>query len=651
MAWVSTNEIVQSQIDGFKNYANTAFNATIEALNQIASTGAGWQDIGKGVGGPGSIPVDSLPGYVKPQPAPVAPNLAFTEPESPGEPLSQAAIENALTEAKSRLAGLSVPVFTDVPLPLQLPSQPSPVLPTPPADPAPIVVPTYPAAPDLEFPALPVLRPIALPDLNDPDLSGIAALIAEMRAARPVAPVLPESPDFGSLTSHYYALTNQQLTAFVGDCAALTHLSPRLTELLSGASTGMPAAVAQALRDRAFAAEDRQSVQAEQEALTAWLARGFTLPGGALEAQCVAIRALNRDKKAQLNRDLWIEEAKLEIENLRFAIQQGIAYEGLLRESWAKLYGIVQALAQTDIEVDLKILDSALNLYKVKADVWQIEFATIKDQLQIELAKLEVYKAELDGQKLIGQLNQQDLDLYKTRWDALNIQVSVYKAQIDAANSLLQIELAKLELAGKQVQIYTAQVGAYEAEWKTYGVAAEAEKAKVELFESQSKAFAARVTAYAGQVDAAKTIADLDVTALKLQLEAWQSQLEQYKAELQGELGRIETVVKGSGIATDVYKTKAMVEEGYTQFEMRKLDYGLNVDKFNADIAIKELELEQSRELALAKLAQEALDGIARAGAQLAGSAMSAMNVQASLSSGSSTSDSYQETHYYDETA
>ena len=652
MAWVSTNELVQAQIAGFKNYADQAFNTALAALDAIANTyGSSWANIGIGGGNSGSIPLDSLPNYVKPTPIPVAPDIEFAQPDDPGEPLSASAIENALIEAKARLAGIAVPVFTDTPLPLQLPLPPSGTLPAPPTDPAPIVAPVYPESPELTFPVLPALRAITLPDLAAPDLSGITALIAELRATRPVAPVLPESPDFGSLASHYYTLTNQQLTAFVGQCTALANLCPRLAELLSGTSIGMPAAVAQALRDRAFAAEDRQAVQAKTEALTDWLARGFTLPGGALEAKLATIHTLNRDKKAQLNRDLWIEEAKLEIENLRFALQQGIAYEGLLRESWGKLYNIVQALAQTEIEVNLKILDAAISLYKTKVEAWQAEFATIKDQLQIELAKLEVYKAELDGQKLIGQLNQQDIDLYKTQWEAINAKVSVYKAQIDAANSLLQAELAKLEWAVKRVQIYTAQVGAYEAEWKAYGVAAEAEKAKVELFESQSKAFASRVTAYAGQVDAAKAIADLDVTALKLQLEAWQNQLEQYKAELQTELGRIEALVKGSGVDVEVYKTKALVEEGYTNFEMKKLDYGLNLDKLNADITLKEAELQQSRELSLAKLAQDALDGIARTGAQLAGSAMSAMNVQASLSSGSTTSDSFQETHYYDESA
>lgn len=651
MAWVSTNEIVQSQITEFQSYADAAFSTAISAIDSITASFNTIQNQPIDMGIDPVWDTSSLPTYVKPTPVPEAPDeddLAFVTPDSPGEPLSGTEITNALIEAKLRLDRITVPQFTDTSPTIQLPSRPSTLLPNAPSDPAPIIVPTYPTAPVLVEPDLPEIRDIGtLPVLDTPDLSAIEALIAEIRARMPIAPVMIETPDFGGLVNYYYTLTNNQLTAFVGGCTALASLCPRLTELLSGNSTGLPATVEQALRDRAFSTEDRQAFQAEQEALTDWLARGFALPGGALETKLAAIRQLNRDKKAQINRDVWVESAKFEIENLRFAVQQGVAYEGLLRDSWAKLYGVVQSLAQTDIEVDIKILDAAINLYKVKMDGWQAEFATIKDQLQIELAKLEIYKQELEGKRLIAQLNQQDIDYYKTRWETLNIQVNLYKTRVDAANSLLQAELAKLDYSAKLVAIYAARVGAYEAEWKAYSSAADAEKSKAEIYESQTKAFASRVAAYASQVDAAKTIADLDVTTLKLQLEAWQSQLEQYKAELQTELGRIDSLIRGATVGADIYKTKAAVETSYTDFEMSKLNYGLGVDKLSADITLKEAELELNKELTLTKIALDALDGIARTGSQLAGSAMSAMNVQASLSSGSTTSDSYSESHEY----
>lgn len=646
MAWVSTNEIVQDQINSFQGYANAAFGTAIDALNEIAdSFQSSINDIGAG-SDPAYPEPEEDEGFQKPSP-PSAPSINFSPPTAPSANIGD--LSGLMDRIEDRINVLDAPTFTATAPALQLPSQPADALPTAPSDPAPIVPPEYPEAPEYEAPELPELRDIELPDLATIDLSSITALIAALRAAKPTAPELPDLPDFATLVGSYYTLSNQRLTDFVGQCAALSSLCPRLSELLSGTSTGIPADVAQALRDRAFAAEDRQATQAEAEALTDWQARGFTLPGGALEAKLATIRTLNRDKKAQLNRDLWLEEAKLEIENLRFAIQQGIAYEGLLRESWARLYTIVQAMAQSEIDSLIKILGAALDLYRTQMEGWKVEFETIKDQLQVELAKLEVYKSELEAQKLIGQLNQQDVDLYTAQWNALNVQAALYRAQIDAANGLLQAELAKLQEAESKVRIYTAQVGAYETRWKAYGIAADAEKTKVGLYDSQARAFAARVEAYSGQVNAVKIISDTEVSALKLQLDEWQTAVEQYKAELQTELGRIVAVVQGSGIETDIYKAEVVAETGYTDYVAKRLDHTLNVSKLQSDIALKTKELIQAKDLTMAKIAQDALDGIARTGAQLAGSAMSAMNVHAGLSSSSSSA--YQETHYYDETA
>lgn len=646
MAWESTKEIVQGQINEFQHYASAAFGTALNALKDIGNS---FHSAASAIGVGGSDPVYPDPetgdGYEKPTP-PNLPSVTFSAPTAPTPSMGADSLRALLADIAQRFAALEAPTF-DVDSPtIQFPSKPSNSLPTAPTDPAPLVAPTYPNAPDLNYPEAPTARDIPLPTLSSPNLAAITALIAALRAAKPTAPTLPDLPDFLGLVATQYTITNQQLTTFIGQCPALANLCPRLAELLAGDSIGIPAAVAQALRDRAFAAEDRQAAQAETEALTDWRARGFTLPGGALEAKLASIRVLNRDKKAQLNRDLWIEEAKLEIENLRFALQQGIAYEGLLRDSWAKLYGIVQAIAQADIDTLVKGLEAALNLYRTQMDGWKTEFETIKDQLQAELAKLEVYKSELDAARLIGQLNQQDVDLYRAQLDALNTVVALYKTQVDAANSLLQAELAKLEDAAKRTQIYTAKIGAYEAAWRAYGIAAGEEKTKAEIYDTQTRAFAARVQAFATENEAVKAMADTEVSALKLLLEEWQVEVEQYKAELQTELGRIEALVKAGGLDLELYKAEVIAEGGYTDWLMKGMDYTLNVSKFNTETSLKNKELAQSKELTLAKIAQDGLDAIARTGSQLAGSAMSAMNVHAQLSSSSS----YQEVHQYEET-
>lgn len=650
MAWVSTNDLVQRQIDTFKDYASRAYDQALAALQQISTDfDAGWKETGVGWGGvPGTGGGASL-AFNRPDP-PADPEIEYEPPIRPTGEVTGAEIGDAIEAAQSRFSSLTMPVFTATPLPLTLPSAPTTTLPALPADPAPPVMPEYPTVPSYDTPLVPEMRHIVLPTLVAPDLAAIAALLAELRAQRPVAPELPEFSDLSGLVAEQYAVCDARLLDFVASCPALASMRSRLAELLAGGSTGIPAPVATAMRERAFGVQDRLSVQAEHEALRDWLGRGFTLPDGALEARMETIRQEARDKKAQINRDVWIEEAKQEIENLRFAVQQGIAYEGELRQSWAALHGIVNDIAKAEIDTEVKILEAALALFDAKVKDRAAEFGTIRDQLQAELAHLDIYRGELEGQKLVGELNQQDVDLYKTRWEAATTAIGLYKTEVDAANARLQGEKTKLEYAADLVQRHLAVVQSYSEEWKAHGIAADAEKTKSGIYKDQADAFASRVTAYVQSVSAAKSRSDIDIDGIKLKLESWRSKVEQYKADLQAEVSRVESAVKAAGLLVERYRAIGGVESSAMGFEIQKLDYELNVNKLTADTAIKEAELAQTRELALQKVALDSLDGIARTGAQLAGSAMSAMNVSASLGSSSSTSDNFTEYHYYNET-
>lgn len=651
MAWVSTKDIVQSQIDSFKGYANEAYNRTLDAITSISDTfsaKAPPDSVGISVPGDDGV-VDVLPGYTYPAPVPALGSVDFVAPEAIGSPIDAGQIRSNLASTKRSLSSLKAPVFTGKAPTLKLPAAPNSALPDAPEDPAPLEVPDYPSTPNYDEPQIPTLRSVYLPTLSPPNLAIIDALLAQARADQPTVPVLREIPDFGALFDRYYSkLTNPQLQGFVGNCSALTRICPTLNLIFDG-GLGLPASVAAGLRDRAFLVVDQQSFQADAEARRDWLARGFTLPNSVLGIRLDRIGQDARDQKAKLNRELWLEEAKIHIESLRFAVEQGIAYEKVLRDAWVAVIQAVQGMATAEIEMTIKGMELALELFKTKVEMWRTEFETIRDQLQAELSKVEVYKAELDAQRLISELNTQDVALYNALWQGVNSKITVYKTKIDAANSLLQAELAKLEWTAKAVQIYSAKVSAYTAEWQGYGSAVSAEKTRVDAFEVEAQAFSSLVNSYSTQVQALKTVGDFDVEELKLQLEAWQSGLEKYKADLTTEQARIDALLKKGGTEADIFKTKALVETGYTDFEMKKLDYSLNKYRVAAEIKIKETDLEQTKMLELSKIAVGALDGVARTGAQLSGSAMAAMNVHAGLTSSSSSD--YSENHNYSYTA
>ena len=89
--------------------------------------------------------------------------------------------------------------------------------------------------------------------------------------------------------------------------------------------TGLPPAVEDALFSSARERDSSETARAVQEAVDTWAGRNFSMPPGMLAKSVSVVREQGRLKAAETNRDILIEAAKWEIENIRFAVQQGLA--------------------------------------------------------------------------------------------------------------------------------------------------------------------------------------------------------------------------------------------------------------------------------------------------------------------------------------
>lgn len=538
---------------------------TVQTYGLGGSGGPGYRDPGL----PPTLSV-SVPGAIS--------GISFTAPpvlndftetfQSPNVPAYSAPAEpNAFSEAYT-ISPIQLPLqstapadFTEAP-----PAPTTKIVPaltaTPPSDPAEVTLPAYPSAPSLNLPSLPNDLGIPLPTLRVPDLSGIDGLLDEILQGQPAEPSL-------AIPTDSYLDTFSTLKTQLGpELEPVLPIEETLTWMLAGDSIGIPASVAQALRDRAFGAEDRQAFQAEAEVINDWVSRGFTLPGGALESKLAMVRQLNRDKKAEINRDLWIEEAKLEIENLRFAVTSGIQYQSSLWDAKTKLWGVCSELANRFMDVQLKVLDATVGVFKAKLDSWQTRANVYRDYinalLQAELSKLEVTKAETEVSKLFVSMNGQQVELYKAKLEGVLSQVNVYRAQVEAANGQLQAETLKLEAFAKKVQAYQASVQAYEAEWRGYSAAVQADTALMDGFKSQVQAYQARVDAYGKTIEANRTATDVQIEVGRFGLEAYKtradvhrSNVEVFAKSVDAERTRIAAEVDVAKLSLDAYTTQA----------------------------------------------------------------------------------------------
>lgn len=616
--------LITSQIDKVFVYGNNAYNVSMAALQSIKdefSSKLAAQALN--LTQPAPVPEGQLdlPDYQPPE-KPEADELVFTLPAGLSPPPSFTSVS---------LQPGTAPTFTDYNPTFTLPQRPNALTAVRPESPGSVTLPTYPADPTLTLPPVPTLRSFGLPTAPAIDVDSIIAEFQALYANRPTAPDTTLNENILATIDQQYALVGSRAQAFVDQCPALANLCPRLGELLSGESIGIPVAVETAMRERALGSEDLQAQRAEKQVIGDWLARGFTLPAGVLDAKIIALRSEAWDKKTAANRDIWIESAKFQIDNLRFAIQQGIALEGQYWDWFLKLYDQCRTIAASLFDAQYKAVMAKIEVFKAELTELQSYADFFKAWLQAELSKLDAYKSELEGKKLLGELNQQDVDIYRARLEGLVTQTNLFKTQVEAATSRLQGELAKIEVFKAQIQAYGAEVGAYETEWKAYGQAVQGELGKTEILKALTAAFASRVDAYKVTEDNKRAHAEFEIDVQKLRLEQWGQEAEHFKTLLSGETARVDAETRIFTAKTGLFSSEVQGES--VKLDVASKEAGLRLQAHQIEITklLEEARLAQQQAIESARIAVQAMGEIGRVAAQLSAGSLSALNMSASM--------------------
>ena len=262
-----------------------------------------------------------------------------------------------------------------------------------------------------------------LDDVLNDILAELQALIAEMPAFDGVT----ITDQYLMLFASQYASMAAQLNAVLAACPPVALLYGTLVAWMQDGAVGMPADVEDAIRNRAFAAEDKQAFQAESAVLADWQARGFSLPDGALEARLNQIQGQARDKKAELNRDIKIKADEIERDTRKFAIEKTMTLEQMLTDRFLKL----QELART------------------VAGEWQA------NHIKIQLAKVEVYKAEVDAfaaaARALADMGQAAATLIEAKLKEQDGYIRIFEAQLKGEETRL---MADVKLRDSDVTLF-----------------------------------------------------------------------------------------------------------------------------------------------------------------------------------------------------
>lgn len=493
-------------------------------------------------------------------------------------------------------------------------------------------VPTAPARvaplpPDYTLPDEPVLELLSIPP---------APVLADLlfTATPPDDSDLPEIVENWSFTPEHYT------------SALLDKIKATLDWGLDG-GIGLPAAVQDALWARARARVDIEEARAIQQTVDEFGARGFTEPNGILNQRLEIARQNNQNQRLALSRDLVIEEAKLEIENLRFMVQQGVALEGTL----IQLHMDTQRL---NLQAAQFLLDSAIRVFEVKAslirlryDVYVAQAQVFKTRVEAELAKVEIFKAQIEAGKARGEINEQRVRQYEAQIKAVQAMAEFYNSQVRAFVALVEGDNAVLAGFAQKVNAYRAEVEAKVAEWNGYSARVQGESAKVGAYDALVRAYGARVSAVSERNRVTLDRERLEIQQHEAQIRAHTALLENIRTELAAEQARVQSVAAAFGAQAQVFAADAQVEQSISAALDRR--YGLDIQKSSAaaQVAVQNGQMQVQQNVQLTGIQIQALQAATATLSQLAASALSAVNYSAGIGYNQTGTVSCQTSHNY----
>lgn len=530
--------------------------------------------------------------------------LAFRDPNVPIGPAPVFA-PTPLTSRAAPLVDASAPELAFGPRP-DTPNIPLPAAPVP-ADEL-----VMPVMDGYVLPAVPTLQSLALPEAP-------AITLLEVNLERPTLVDPPFNQTWSFNPEPYTRVLVDQL---------VDTLRPMIT-----GSAALPAAIEQALYERGLGRITRETQAQVDQAYSEFAARGFTEPTGMLNARIIALRQQGQTAAAEASRDVMVRHFELMYEQQRFAITQGAALEGVLINLHVEEQRFLLEAAKFQMDAALAVVNYRVQVFNAQMQAYATEAQVARDRIQAELAKVEIYRAQLEGVRVLGELNTQQTQLYEAQLRGVQALVDIYKTKVDAVRVRADVDMQAIEKYKAELQAYNERWNAYVAEWRGYSSSVEGESKRVDIFRSLVDMQAKRVDAWATSTNVDIERARLEQQSFGVQMQGWEAQITRLRAALAAEQARLSAVATAADAKARMYAADAQVETAASAAADRTFELGLRKDEadLNAQLKRADMLIEQARFI------QSQLTEIKKAKAQissqLAASTMSAVSYSAGVTS------------------
>lgn len=428
-------------------------------------------------------------------------------------------------------------------------------------------------------------------------------------------------------------------TSYIGENTVNADVISIINDFMDG-TIGIPSSIDTQLWARDYAEIDKSLSRAEREANEAWASRGETMPAGILSYQLAMARQEATKARNAVVRERMIKRNEWQIENYKSIINSGIAFLEMERKQFVALNQLSETLAYHAFDVSEKIIRIELAAKELSVNTWKAHIASFDTWLRAELAELEKVKAELEIQRLIGQINNDLLEQYKARLQGISLRYDLYKSKIESLNLIIAQDKLRFDAYESEVRAYVAQVEAHSKEWEGFGHAVDGELGRAKIYETMAQAFAERMKGFQTKKEIERYNEALKIDDNKVKIDLLGKRIAKYDSDVRGETARIDALVRKMALDADIYKTKSAAELGRIEAETRLWEGDIKRAEIDANLTIKAQEVAINEMLAIKNILLQALDAVARTESNLAAAAMSAANVSASIQGQSTDSTS-----------
>lgn len=496
------------------------------------------------------------------------------------------------------------------------PERPMISVPQMPGDPDPLDMPVM---PDMPLPPLPTFEQLALPTLPDIDLPEFTSQL----------PALVEPPFDDSWTFQpqaYVSGLKDQLYSTI--------------ERMLQAKAALPEAIEAAIFQKGRSRQEVETAREVDQALSEFGARGWNTPNGILTAQVRDIRQRGQDRIAEFNRDAVIKQFEATLENLRLALAQGAALEGVYINLHVEEQRFALEAARFAREATMAVLQYRLSVFQTRMQGYQIEAQVLRDRIQSELAKVELFRAQLEGERLRGEINDQRVRLYSEQIRALSLMADFYRNQVEAVKTKADVQRLVFDRYKTAMDGFDSRWRAYVSEWQGYTAGVEGEGKRADLYRTL-------VDAQGKVVDAWATGENLKIERERLrtqqfgqQLGAWQALIAKRESDLGTERARLAAVSSLVDAQARMYAASASVEQAASAASDRSFELGLSRSRAQMEAGSRNADLMLQQAKYLTDQLLSINDTKLKVGAQLTAASWSAVNYSAGVSAsvGQSTS-------------